>query len=410
MQAQPLTPMSRLRRGSAALAAAALAAAGLTALPGVAAADAPSPQTITAVGSTDVVVPSGVDKVTIVADGAEGGTSSWPESSPGGKGGQVTATLAVTPGETIVVNVGGQGGSEAQAGVNGGGSGMDFAGGGGGATDIRRGGTGLADRVLVAGGGGGGAQSGPDGPGGAGGNGGVSATAGGTAPDSGGAGGQPGTAGSGGAGGTDTGWGAGSPGTLGQGGAGASGPDSGAGGGGGYYGGGGGGGGVIDGGGGGGGGSSWASPSATSVSFADGSRSGDGQVTLTWIEAPTTTTTMTTTTTTAPPAKPAPPKASTCPTNPYKVTPGLVWVTKVLVAFCKYVTVDIQNSVGHSRSTWAISTVWLAGLKPGTCPTAKRIWIQPNHELIAFIIGIACPYSRLDTKVHGRSVSYLVHR
>lgn len=406
MHHPPVTPLSRLRRGTAALAAAALGAAGLAALPGVAAADVPAGQTITTVGSTDVVVPTGVDKVTIVADGAEGGTSSWPESSPGGKGGQVTATLAVTPGETLVVNVGGQGGSEAQAGVNGGGSGMDFSGGGGGATDVRRGGTELADRVVVAGGGGGGAQQGPEGPGGAGGNGGVSATAGGTAPDSGGAGGQPGTAESGGSGGAGGGpFDSGSAGTLGQGGAGGHGADNGGGGGGGYYGGGGGGGGGMTGGGGGGGGSSWAAPSATAVSFADGSRSGDGQVTLTWIAAPTTTAPTTTVPTTA-----TPPKASTCPTNPYKVTPGLVWITNVLVAFCNYVTVDIQNAVGHSRSTWAISTVWLAGLKPGACPTAKRIWIQPNHELIAFIIGIACPYSRLDTKVGGRSVSYLVRR
>jgi hypothetical protein len=90
-----------------------------------------------------------------VAKGAAGGaiTGNW------GTGGVVSASLPVTPGETLNLYVGTQPKTVAGApqwGWNGGGtSGYGIPGGGGGATDIRRAGSALANRVLVAGGGGG---------------------------------------------------------------------------------------------------------------------------------------------------------------------------------------------------------------------------------------------------------------
>ena len=124
------------------------------------------------------VVPADVCRLRIEAIGAaggEGGTAGTP-----GPGAQATALFVVTPGETLVVRVGGEGGAAAglmpgDGGWNGGGAGgKAFDGddgrpgqagsGGGGVTDIRRGGTGLDDRILVAGGGSGGAGSGIGGP------------------------------------------------------------------------------------------------------------------------------------------------------------------------------------------------------------------------------------------------------
>ncbi|MEQ9502310.1 MAG: LruC domain-containing protein [Deltaproteobacteria bacterium] len=103
------------------------------------------------------VVPAGVTSIDAVLIGAPGATVDGLRR--GGRGGRVTATLPVTPGETLYVYVGGNG-LRPQGGYNGGGFGNGSnslaSGGGGGATDIRRGGTSLMDRVLVAGGGGGG--------------------------------------------------------------------------------------------------------------------------------------------------------------------------------------------------------------------------------------------------------------
>jgi titin len=99
------------------------------------------------------VVPSGVSWIQVVARGASANTTngSW------NTGGQVTASLPVTPGETLALYVGGQPKTVNGAtvwGWNGGGtSGYGVTGGGGGATDIRRGGDLLGNRVLVAGGG-----------------------------------------------------------------------------------------------------------------------------------------------------------------------------------------------------------------------------------------------------------------
>jgi hypothetical protein len=199
------------------------------------------------------VVPAGVYRVNVLAVGASGAAS----AGAGGSGAQVTGELEVTPGETLFVEVGGNG-SGVAGGFNGGGSG---AGGGGGASDIRttaRTAIGsLSHRVLVAGGGGGSASSGEETTGGAGGAAGEKGFS-----DSFGEnpGGGPGTATAGGAGALGT-IESGSSGELGVGGAGGVALVSiGGGGGGGLYGGGGGGAGNSFGGGGGGGGSSLVPP------------------------------------------------------------------------------------------------------------------------------------------------------
>ncbi len=117
----------------------------------------------------DFVVPEGVCSLTVDAFGAEGGVGS--NGNVAGLGGHATATLEVTPGETLVVTVGEQGGDAQEGGKGGGDVGLggfnggadgggdsgnqDPGGGGGGASDVRQGGDGLDARVVVAGGGGG---------------------------------------------------------------------------------------------------------------------------------------------------------------------------------------------------------------------------------------------------------------
>ncbi len=100
----------------------------------------------------DFTVPAGVTDISVVARGAKGGGSN------GAHGGRVHAVIPVTPGEKLVVYVGGDG-SGTTGGFNGGGGGGytgDSGGsGGGGATDVREGGTSLSDRILAVGGGGG---------------------------------------------------------------------------------------------------------------------------------------------------------------------------------------------------------------------------------------------------------------
>jgi hypothetical protein len=155
-------------------------------------------------GDHSWVVPAGVCSVWIDALGASGGDAIAPGDdndplivSPGGEGGEAKARIAVTPGETLWVFVGGEGEDTepvpatdeyvlaGEGGFNGGGDGGpggvdpgdeengDGAAGGGGASDVRQGGSDLDHRVVVAGGGGGAAvQSEPDEPGGAGGDGG----------------------------------------------------------------------------------------------------------------------------------------------------------------------------------------------------------------------------------------------
>ena len=221
-------------------------------------------------GIQNFVVPANVCEVEIDAYGAEGGQVGGAFSA--GLGGRARATVAVTPGETLFVFVGGATFTQT-GGFNGGGNGgtgtenMSAGLGGGGASDVRQGGSGLSNRVVVAGGGGGrsnGSAEGGDG-------GGLSGVAGtGTLPGGGGtqvSGGS--TAGNG------------SAGVLGQGGDG--GDDTtiaGGGGGGGYYGGGGGSGDPGSSNAGGGGGGSGFGPAGTF--FQTGVRNGDGEVSITF--------------------------------------------------------------------------------------------------------------------------------
>lgn len=228
------------------------------------------------------LVPPDVTCIAVDVRGAQGG--GWGTGSPnnenqGGRGGRVQTTLAVTPGETLTIRVGGRGGNigspntPGQGGFNGGGSGgmdpVDYNApgyGGGGASDVRQGGSNIIHRVVVAGGGGGAECCTPGAKGGDGG--GETGMPGGTAGASGPGGG--GTQSAGGAGGG----GGGASGGIAQGGYGGNGNRAGGGGGGGYYGGGGGGGGFY--GSGGGGGSSYATGANTT--HTPGAQTADGMV------------------------------------------------------------------------------------------------------------------------------------
>lgn len=233
-------------------------------------------------GCEDWVVPSGVTSIMVDAYGAQGGGA-----SPG-LGGRTTCVLAVTPGETLRICVGCQGGISF-GGFNGGGSvettvGNPAPAGGGGATDVRRTPYALADRLVVAGGGGGqgGKSTGSGNVGGAGGPGANPVGFGGGDVDSngGGAGGSLVAGGAGGAGNDP-----GEPGVLGIGGRGDAdaGFVCGGGGGGGLYGGGGGGGGGSnESAGGGGGGSSVGTGTGLDNGFETGVKTGDGQCIITY--------------------------------------------------------------------------------------------------------------------------------
>ena len=104
-------------------------------------------------GEQTFTVPAGVTSVHVVAVGGRGGTS----GALGGAAARVFGNLAVTPGEILYLEVGGNGKSSGAGGFNGGG---DGAAGGGGASDVRtspRAAAGsLAHRLLGAAGGGGG--------------------------------------------------------------------------------------------------------------------------------------------------------------------------------------------------------------------------------------------------------------
>jgi len=131
----------------------------------------PTVQTFTSVGESTFIVPDGVSHVSVAAIGAQGGAGY--EGGCYADGAEVTGTLAVTAGETLYVEVGGQGGdSDASAnpagGSNGGGTGGSggFASraAGGGASEVRTlpaadGVSPVDSRLLVAGGGGGGGDS-----------------------------------------------------------------------------------------------------------------------------------------------------------------------------------------------------------------------------------------------------------
>lgn len=98
------------------------------------------------------VVPPGVTSVTIETWGAQGGAN-WVNNT--NFGGYVAGDVAVTPGSTLYIYVGGQPTASTAGGYNGGGAGDGAGKGGGGGTDVRIGGTTYNDRVIVAGGGGG---------------------------------------------------------------------------------------------------------------------------------------------------------------------------------------------------------------------------------------------------------------
>ncbi len=115
-------------------------------------------------GQQSFVVPDGVNSVHVQAWGAQGGMPI--QGVPAGLGGFAEGDLAVTPGQTLEIFVGGQGcvqfNGTGCGGFNGGGDARSISnepefsrGGGGGASDIRVGGTTLNDRVIVAAGGGG---------------------------------------------------------------------------------------------------------------------------------------------------------------------------------------------------------------------------------------------------------------
>ena len=117
-------------------------------------------------GEQTLVVPAGVTSARVFLSGAQGGagrsgagTIGGSPNSPGGTGGlggRVSGTLAVTPGSTLSIFVGGQ----ASQAVNGGGIGQGVDGIGGGGTDIRVGGNAIGNRAAIAGGGGGGGNAG----------------------------------------------------------------------------------------------------------------------------------------------------------------------------------------------------------------------------------------------------------
>jgi hypothetical protein len=261
-------------------------------------------------GAQDFKVPAGVTQINVIALGAHGA------GSPEAYGGRVHAVIPVTPGEKLVVFVGGDASTQ-NRGFNGGANGglnrhgLEYGFGGGGASDVRENGDDLDDRIVVAGGAGGQGGEGSYGVGGKGGSSiGGAGSAGWYSGDEGGGGGAGGTQDSGGSGGSGGGSTAdgghpGKDGTLGLGGGGGRGcqgrhrhqfcfPDvggGGGGGGGGYYGGGGGGGGdgVPSasngyGGGGGGGGSSYAESSATNVHMWQGWKQSahNGLVVFSW--------------------------------------------------------------------------------------------------------------------------------
>lgn len=229
-------------------------------------------------------VPGGVNSISFDVRGAQGGDgkSGSTTNSYGGQGGVTTGTLTVSPGQLLVLRVGGRGsnGNAVAGGFNGGGatnaSSSGVPGSGGGASDIRIATDTFTARVVVAGGGGGASgfcASASSGDGGAGGG----ATGGAGGGDAGCWNAARGGGGTQSAGGAALGINYSVAGSLGVGGTGKGWSDGGGGGGGGYYG---GGGATV---GAGGGGSSYVHPTlVTSSSLSRGGRTGDGLITLTY--------------------------------------------------------------------------------------------------------------------------------
>jgi hypothetical protein len=123
--------------------------------------------TYTSVGNDSFTVPPGITGASFIVDGAEG----VGLAAAGGPGGQVSATLSVSPGDVYTVSVGGTG-SVTSGGANGGGAGGGgFPGGGGGYSSLTLASTSTLE--LLAGGGGGGGDQGESVPGSRGGLGGA---------------------------------------------------------------------------------------------------------------------------------------------------------------------------------------------------------------------------------------------
>ena len=100
-----------MMKGRALRAAAVLSVVGLTAIAGMGLAAADE-TTVDEPGSSEFVVPTNVCRVTVDAYGAQGGSSEEEEDvgeGVGGLGGRQSGTFAVTPGERLGLNVGGQG-------------------------------------------------------------------------------------------------------------------------------------------------------------------------------------------------------------------------------------------------------------------------------------------------------------
>jgi len=174
----PSTRCAPAARGMRACVATA-ACAGALLTPAAAQAAESASQSFTEAGEQAFIVPAGVTtvQVTLVGGvGAVGGEGNSGSHSAGGSGATVTATLAVSPGETLFAETAGDGKSNGTGGYNGGGSNArtgETGGGGGGASDVRTcsaavspsscaGGSSLATRLVVAGGGGGGGRGGAD--------------------------------------------------------------------------------------------------------------------------------------------------------------------------------------------------------------------------------------------------------
>jgi hypothetical protein len=112
-------------------------------------------QTFSNIGSTSWTVPAGITSIQVTVRGAGGGTNNSGAYSSPGQGGLVSGTLAVTPGQTLIMLVGEGGGVTPAGRLRVGGGGQGFAGtgcDGGGASFILN----ASNIVLVAAGGGGG--------------------------------------------------------------------------------------------------------------------------------------------------------------------------------------------------------------------------------------------------------------
>lgn len=294
------------------LSAAVAAFAGVGFAPAGAVAAETRSASFTSAGQSRFIVPAGVTSVEVTLIGGHGGLGNVSNGAQalGGAGASAVATLSVSPGELLFVEVAGAGGSSEEAGrggYGGGGKAGGHGGGGGGASDVRTVEDLPSSRLVVAAGGGGGGGNGgetatpsaaiPAGSGGEGGQSGQNGTAAG-AHARGGEGGKAGN--SGGAAGEHSSETAATAGQLALGGQGGTQfAGGGGGGGGGLFGGGGGGGGIAfaesvspfsvftAGGGGGGGGSSGVPGGVTSaVLLSSGSTTQPPSVTFTWSAPP----------------------------------------------------------------------------------------------------------------------------